>query len=185
MIEIRDARQDEFDELGDVRVAAYRADGFLSAQSTYAPRLRALGAEGLDHVLVAVRGEAGTSPGHPGRESQLGTDSGRIVGTVMLQGWPQGGEILAGPDEAEIRALAVAPEARGAGLGKALLRAVIERAAREGIRQLVLLTQTEMKAAHHLYDEAGFRRLPERDWSPEPGVTLLAYGLVLDGGPRS
>jgi hypothetical protein len=45
----------------------------------------------------------------------------------------------------------------------------------------VLLTQTEMKAAHRLYDEAGFARLPERDWSPEPGVKLLAYGLVLDG----
>ena len=57
---------------------------------------------------------------------------------------------------------------------------MIERAAREGIRHLVLLTQTDMKAAHHLYEEAGFSRLPERDWSPEPGVTLLAYGLVLE-----
>ena len=36
---------------------------------------------------------------------------------------------------------------------------MIERAAREGIRHLVLLTQAEMKAAHHLYDEAGFARL--------------------------
>jgi hypothetical protein len=26
---------------------------------------------------------------------------------------------------------------------------------------------------------AGFRRLPDRDWSPRPGVTLLAYGLPL------
>jgi ribosomal protein S18 acetylase RimI-like enzyme len=185
VIEIRDARQDEFDELGDVRVAAYRADGFLSAESTYAPRLRALGAEGLDHVLVAVSDDYGISPGRPGQESRQGTGGGRIVGTVMLQGWPQGGEILAGPQEAEIRALAVVPEARGSGLGKALLRAVIERAGREGIHQLVLLTQTDMKAAHRLYDEAGFRRLPERDWSPEPGVTLLAYVLVLDGRPRS
>jgi hypothetical protein len=41
-----------------------------------------------------------------------------------------------------------------------------------------------MKAAHRLYDEAGFARLPERDWSPEPGVKLLAYGLVLDGERR-
>jgi ribosomal protein S18 acetylase RimI-like enzyme len=103
----------------------------------------------------------------------------------MLQGWPQGGEILAGPEEAEIRALAVVPEARGTGLGRALLAAVIERAAGEGIRNLVLLTQSDMKAAHHLYDEAGFARLPERDWSPEPGVNLLAYGLVLDGRRRA
>ena len=175
-MEIRDARPDEFDEVGDLRVAAYLADGFLSPQSTYAPRLRALGADGLDQVLVAV--ETATSGARPQPEP----GRGQIVGTVMLQGWPQGGEILAGPQEAEIRALAVAPEARGAGVGRALLAAVIERAAHAGIRQLVLLTQTEMKAAHHLYDEAGFARLPERDWSPEPGVKLLAYGLVLDGG---
>jgi ribosomal protein S18 acetylase RimI-like enzyme len=178
---IRDAREDEFDELGDVRVAAYRADGFLSPQSTYAPRLRALGAEGLDHVLVAVDDEDGRAPGAAGATSRPGSRRGRILGTVMLQGWPQGGEILAGPDEAEIRALAVVPEARGAGLGRALLDAVIQKAGSVGIRHLVLLTQTEMKAAHHLYDEAGFSRLPERDWSPEPGVTLLAYGLVLNG----
>jgi ribosomal protein S18 acetylase RimI-like enzyme len=218
VVEIRDARQDEFEELGNIRVAAYLADGFLSPQSTYAPRLRALGADGLDHVLVAVQPDArqpdavqpdvgqpdvgqpdvgqpdagqpdvwqpGTRPTDPGTTGGCGPAAsnggrhGRVVGTVMLQGWPQGGEILAGPDEAEIRALAVSPDARGSGVGRALLAAVIERAAREGIRHLVLLTQAEMKAAHHLYEEAGFSRLPERDWSPEPGVTLLAYGLTL------
>jgi ribosomal protein S18 acetylase RimI-like enzyme len=176
VIEIRDARQGEFEELGDVRVTAYRADGFLSAQSTYAPTLRALGADGLDHVLVAVNESRGPSASR----SAAGIGGRRIVGTVMLQGWPQGGEILAGPDEAEIRALAVVPEARGAGIGRALLAAVTERACRIGIRQLVLLTQVNMTAAHHLYETAGFARLPERDWSPEPGVTLLAYGRALD-----
>jgi ribosomal protein S18 acetylase RimI-like enzyme len=185
VVEIRDAREDEFSELGDVRVAAYLADGFLSPQSTYAPRLRALGAEGLDHVLVAVDDGQRSSANAAGPGSQPGSGRGRIVGTVMLQGWPQGGEILAGPEEAEIRALAVVPEARGAGLGRALLAAVIERAAAEGIRNLVLLTQSDMKAAHHLYDKAGFARLPDRDWSPEPGVNLLAYGLVLDGKLRA
>jgi ribosomal protein S18 acetylase RimI-like enzyme len=196
VVEIRDARQDEFDELGDIRVGAYLADGFLSPHSTYAPRLRALGADGLDHVLVAVQpdagqpdaGQPGTRPTDPGTTGGCGPAAanggrhGRIVGTVMLQGWPQGGEILAGPEEAEIRALAVSPEARGTGVGRALLTAVIERAARDGIRHLVLLTQADMKAAHHLYEEAGFGRLPERDWSPEPGVTLLAYGLTLRPG---
>jgi ribosomal protein S18 acetylase RimI-like enzyme len=196
VVEIRDARQDEFDELGDIRVGAYLADGFLSPHSTYAPRLRALGADGLDHVLVAVQpdagqpdaGQPGTRPTDPGTTGGCGPAAanggrhGRIVGTVMLQGWPQGGEILAGPEEAEIRALAVSPEARGTGVGRALLAAVIERAARDGIRHLVLLTQADMKAAHHLYEEAGFGRLPERDWSPEPGVTLLAYGLTLRPG---
>lgn len=170
-MEIRDARPDEFDELGDLRVAAYRADGFLSPQSTYAPTLRALGADSFGQVLVAVD-DQGSKPGR-----------GPILGTVMLQGWPEAGDVLAGPEEAEIRALAVAPEAQGTGLGRRLLTAVIARAATAGFRRLMLLTQPDMKAAQHLYEEAGFTRLPDRDWSPEPGLTLLAYGLDLGTEP--
>ena len=158
---IRDAVPAELAEVGEIRVAAYRADGFLSAESAYEPTLRSLGADGLGQVLVAERPEGG------------------LVGTVMLQGWPQAGRVVTGPDEAEIRALAVLPEARGTGLGRALLAAVLDQALRDRIRHLVLCTQTDMKAAHRLYEEAGFTRLPDRDWSPEPAVSLLAYGLLL------
>jgi ribosomal protein S18 acetylase RimI-like enzyme len=133
----------------------------LSPDSRYAPRLRELGADGAGPVLVAA-------------------DQNVIVGTVMLQMWPNGGELLRGPDEAEMRALAVRPEARGQGAGRALVDAVIERAASLGIRHLLLLTQSEMKTAHRIYEQAGFARLPDRDLSPEPGITLLAYGLDLD-----
>jgi ribosomal protein S18 acetylase RimI-like enzyme len=156
---VRDARPDELAGIGDLRIAAYRADGFLPATSGYAATLHTLGADGQGEVLAAV-------------------DGGQIVGTVMLQGWPAG-QMARGPGEAEIRALAVAPHARGQGVGAALVTAVIERAARRGVRHLVLLTLPEMRAAHHLYTQAGFSRLPERDWSPRPGATLLAYGLVL------
>jgi ribosomal protein S18 acetylase RimI-like enzyme len=182
-VEIRDARPDEFAEVGDVRLAAYLADGFLSPASAYAPMLRALGADGLGQVLVAVEGERSGSPGPAISGARHDAGRGRILGTVMLQGWPAGGEVLAGPEEAEIRALAVVPEARGSGLGRALLAAVIDRAAAAGVRRLVLLTQPDMKTAHYLYEKAGFTRLPERDWSPEPGLTLLAYALDLDSRP--
>jgi ribosomal protein S18 acetylase RimI-like enzyme len=103
----------------------------------------------------------------------------RVADTVMLQGWPHAGPLVTGPDEAEIRALAVLPRARGLGLGRALLTAVIERAVREQVRHLVLLTQPGMRTAHHLYQEAGFVRLPERDRAPVPDLSLLAYGLPL------
>jgi ribosomal protein S18 acetylase RimI-like enzyme len=159
---IRDALPDEMPEVGELRFAAYHADGFLSPESTYAPRLRELGADGLGQVLVAVT-----------------HDPGPIVGTVMLQLWPDTGEVVQGPGEAEIRALAVRPAAQGAGVGRALLAAVINRAALEGVRHLVLLTQPDMTTAHRLYEQAGFSRLPDRDWSPEPGLTLLAYGKQL------
>ena len=158
---IRDAHPDEFQEIGDIRVGAYLADGFLSPDSGYAPHLRELGADGTGQVLVAARPD------------------GRVIGTVMLQFWPQGGQVVKGPGEAEIRALAVRPEARGSGLGRALVAAAMARARQGGVRDLLLLTQPEMKAAHHLYEDAGFTRLAERDWSPEPGLVLLAYRLQL------
>ena len=160
---VREARPDELAEVGEIRVAAYVADGFLAPDSGYAPTLRNLGLDGDGTVLVAVAGQ----------------DDSRILGTVMLQPWPHAGQVVADPDEAEIRALAVVPRARGRGTGDALLRAVTERAARQGVRHLVLLTQPEMAAAQRLYQRAGFRRLPGRDWSPAPGITLLAYGMAL------
>ena len=156
---VRDARPGELGGIGDLRVAAYRADGFLTPTSGYAETLRALGADGQGEVLAAV-------------------DGGQIVGTVMLLAWPAG-QLARGPGEAKVRALAVVPDARGRGVGAALVTGVIERAAGRGIRHLVLLTLPEMRAAHHLYTQAGFRRLPDRDWSPRPGATLLAYGLAL------
>jgi len=162
---IRDAYPAELAEIGELRLAAYRADGFLAPDSSYAPRLRELGADGLGIVLVAV-----------------GEGSGPVLGTVMLQSWPDAGHVVQGPGEGEIRALAVRPEARGAGLGRALLAAVIDRAVREGIGRLLLFTQPDMKAAQHLYEEAGFIRLPERDWSPEPADPLLAYALLVGVG---
>ena len=39
-----------------------------------------------------------------------------------------------------------------------------------------------MKAAQHLYEEAGFIRRPERDWAPEPGDPLLAFSLQIGAG---
>ncbi len=157
---VRDALPGELAEVGEIRVTAYQEAGYMSPGSGYAPVLRALGSDGDGTVLVAI-------------------DGGRIVGTVMLR---SEGQVVAGPDEAEIRALAVAPDGQGRGTGSALLRAALERAARDGVRHIVLLTQPEMLPAQRLYQRAGFCRLPDRDWSPAPGIELLAYGLRLGSG---
>jgi ribosomal protein S18 acetylase RimI-like enzyme len=159
-VEVRNARPEESGPVGDLRVAAYRADGFLSAGSGYAPVLRALGADGSGEVLVAVDGD-------------------RILGTVTLMPWPHG-NVVRGTDEAEIRALAVAKDARGLGIGRALVAAVTHRATEHGVRHLLLLTHPDMRAAQRLYAEAGFCRLPDRDWRPGGGSTLLAFGKNLD-----
>jgi ribosomal protein S18 acetylase RimI-like enzyme len=44
---------------------------------------------------------------------------------------------------------------------------------------MVISTDPRMTAAHRLYERLGFARLPERDWSPEPGVDLLVYSHEL------
>lgn len=157
---VRPALPSELPIIGELRIAAYRADGFLPEQSSYAATLRMLGADGTGEVLAAVTG-------------------GDIVGTVMLQPWPHADEVVRRPGEAEIRALAVAAHARGRGVGRALLTAVTERAVALGLRTLLLLTLPQMRAAQHLYTEAGFRRLPALDWPPDPGPVLLAYGKKL------
>jgi ribosomal protein S18 acetylase RimI-like enzyme len=159
LVTIREARPDEMPLVGEIRVQAYQAGGFLAPNSGYPTRLRALGTSGDGTVLVADLGD------------------GRIVGTVMLV-TPSMTSEIAGPDEAEIRALAVAPGTQGMGVGRALLRSALAGAAGQGARAVVLSTQPEMRAAHRLYERAGFTRRPDRDWSPEPGVDLLVYVLA-------
>jgi len=47
------------------------------------------------------------------------------------------------------------------------------------VHRLLLSAQPAMTAAQHLYRMAGFTRLPELDWRPAPGLSLLVFGLVL------
>ena len=163
---IRDAAPEDMAAVGELRVAAYRAGGHLAEDSDYEPRLRDLGADGKGEVIVAEGAGGGET----------------LLGTVMLQQWPDAGELVTGPDEAEIRALAVAPAAQGTGIGSALLKAVIDRARQRGVRHLLLFTQPDMLAAQHMYEREGFTRMPERDWVQTPEFRLLAYGLRLGPG---
>jgi ribosomal protein S18 acetylase RimI-like enzyme len=118
----------------------------------------------------------------------------RLATSVMLGAWL--GDRLSGvvnyttgpddpyaefpdPDAAGIRMLGVGLDARGRGVGAALIRACIERARSEGKGLLVLHTSPWMHAAQRLYPRLGFRRAPDRDFSPNPEVPLLGYTLDL------
>jgi len=157
---VREAVPGELGEVGEMRVRAYAAQGLLAAVPEYADTLRGLGNGGGANVLVAV-------------------EDGRLLGTVLVQPWGPASEIAAGADEAELRALAVDPGAQGRGVGRALLDAAVDRTRAYRADHLVLSTQPAMVAAHRLYRAAGFVRLPERDWTPMPGMALLAFGLRL------
>ncbi|SIO90308.1 GNAT family N-acetyltransferase [Nocardiopsis sp. JB363] len=159
---IRAALPSERTVIGDLRVRAYRDQSLLDASPSYADTLRELGWGAPDEVMAAVDGET-------------------VLGTVVYVPWGPRCEAARGPREAEIRAFAVAPEAQRRGVGATLVKAVIERAEREGLDRLVLSTQEIMSGARRLYETHGFTRLPERDWSPVPGVDLLVYVRHLRG----
>lgn len=60
-------------------------------------------------------------------------------------------------DEGEITNVAVAPEKRNSGVGWRLMQALLEKAKRQGICQIVLEVRVSNAAAIHLYDKCGFK----------------------------
>lgn len=127
-----------------------------------------------DLVRAVFIGEGHSSPeGHPLFAPEvlatrgltwIALDGARVAGTVLLVGADNRFRQIAVHPEAEVHLLAVAPWARGRGLGRALLEALTEHARGEGVPKLVLSTQPSMTAAHALYTAAGYSRAPGRDW---------------------
>ncbi len=112
--------------------------------------------------------------------------NGIILGSVLL--YPPG-TAFSTPDEGplncpEVRLLAVAPEARGQGIGHALMKECIRRARRLGAACLNLHTTDMMQVAMRMYERMGFIRIPELDFHPDPSVTVKAFRLDLEGGER-
>ena len=158
---IRRARPDELDAVGQLTVDAYVGGGVIPADAPY-----------LGFLGDAVHRDAEA-------ELWVAVDGRGVVGTVTFV---EPGSLLSEisrEGEAEIRSLAVAPSASGEGIGEALTRHTIALARERGLTSMVLSSSTTMHAAHRLYERLGFTRLPERDWSPVPGVQLVAYALPL------
>lgn len=169
-VTVRRARPAEHEAVGELTVAAYRADELLEgAHDHYAPRLRdAAGRDDDAEVWVAV------------------DRSGDVLGTVT---WcPPGSpwrEVAARRDQGEFRMLAVAPAGRRRGVARALVEACVARARTEGMREILLSSLPDMTAAHGLYRSLGFVRAPEHDHSPLPAVRLWAFRLDLGEAPRT
>ena len=153
---IRRARPEDLDAAGEVTVAAY-------AEFTTGPS---------DHYVALLRDAVRRD-----REAELwvAERDGEVLGTVTiaLPGSPW--REIAGEREGEFRMLAVSPTARRRGVGEALTRLVMDRFRELGFDGVVLSSLAEMTSAHRVYERHGFRRAPERDWSPVAGVDLLAF----------
>ena len=158
-MQVRPVRSEELEHVGDLTASVYRAEGYGSP--AYEPHLRdAASRAATATVLVAVDGDD-------------------LLGAVTLVLGPGPWANVAAPGEAEIRMLVVDPAHRGRGVGEALSRAVVDRAREAGGSLVRLSTETEMHAAHRLYERLGFVRAPSFDWEPEPGKALLGYALLL------
>jgi predicted N-acetyltransferase YhbS len=156
---IRRAAPADLATVGELTVAAY--GDFTGAETGYVERLRDAATRDRDAELWVAELD------------------GAVVGTVTiaLEGspWREIGE----PGEGEFRMLAVAPAARRRGVGEALMQLVVDRFRELGARAIVLSSLAEMTSAHRVYGRLGFERIPDRDWSPVPGVELLAYRMEL------
>lgn len=67
-----------------------------------------------------------------------------------------------GPSSAELHRLYLDAGLRGRGVGQALVEAVLAWCRAEGVRHLVLWSDTRFDRAHRLYERLGFRRTGER-----------------------
>jgi ribosomal protein S18 acetylase RimI-like enzyme len=84
---------------------------------------------------------------------------------------------IARAGELEFRMLAVDPSIQRAGIGRALVEAVVDYARTlEGIHSVSLTSIDNMTNAHRLYESLGFERIRERDWKvPHEDIGLFVF----------
>lgn len=156
MVDVRLARPEELEAVGELTVRAYAA-------YTRGP---------ADPYVVRLRDAASRATA---AELWVALDGDRLLGSVTC--CPPGSSYreVSRPDEGEFRMLAVDPDARGTGAGTALAAHCEGRAREHGAAGMALSSLAEMTAAHRIYTRLGYARDPARDWSPLPGVQLITF----------
>jgi ribosomal protein S18 acetylase RimI-like enzyme len=161
---IRPVEPSDYEALGELTVAAYHdVAPDMPGQDEYDVRLRDVERRAREScVLVAV------------------TRDGQVLGGTTYVSGPEDpySEELR-DDEAGMRMLAVDPAAQRRGVGRALTGECLQRARAAGKRRLVLHTGPWMPGAIRMYESMGFVRDPSIDFTPVPGIDLLAYVFVL------
>ena len=159
---IRDARDDEREAIRDVTLAAYEEYAAVMPESFW---------DGYQRQLLVTLDEEGPV------ERIVAEREGTIIGSILL--YPAltnaYSGVSVGASWPEVRLLAVAPVARGQGVGSALMDECERRARRVGATMLGLHTMEVMQVAIGMYERRGFERVPELDFSPAQGILVKGY----------
>ena len=108
----------------------------------------------------------------PSVELTVMTGAGALIGYSVL--WC----VL---DEGEIANIAIAEEHRGAGLGRRLLEATLDRARGRGVRSVFLEVRASNTAARAMYTSRGFSEIGvRRGYYDAPREDALVLKLELD-----
>jgi predicted N-acetyltransferase YhbS len=164
---VRDARESDRSAIRALTLRAY---------GDYATLMDPLAWSGLEAAVTSALDAT------DGAEQRIvADDHGTLIGSVML--FPAAtqayGALASSSSAPELRLLAVAHEARGRGVGRALVEECIRRAREGGATALGLHTSKSMAVAMDLYRRMGFERVPELDFQP-PGAELVeGYRLRL------
>jgi ribosomal protein S18 acetylase RimI-like enzyme len=97
----------------------------------------------------------------------------RPSGCVALRPLPDGDPLIG-----EVKRLYVRPDARGSGLGRALVLRALAEASAIGYRELKLDTLPTMAAARALYASLGFRECAAYYRTPLDGVVYMSLALT-------
>lgn len=99
----------------------------------------------------------------------LARDGARIVGVVALRPTDAG--------DCEMKRLYVRPDARGRGIGRRLVAALLEAARAAGYRRMTLETLERMGEARQLYAHLGFAEMAAADRKPSDHPIAMEIAL--------
>jgi len=132
---------------------------------------------GFDLSFQNFNGELANLPGEyasPTGCLLLAEHQGQTAGCVALRRLSEG--------VCEMKRLYVRPQFRQQGIGRALAKAVIERAKKTGCTRMRLDTAPTMDAARDLYNSLGFKNIDAYRYNPLEGAVFMELSLVKEKG---
>lgn len=102
------------------------------------------------------------------------------MGSFCWRGWTarRSGAARANGDDAEIKRMYTAPEARGRGVARAVLTELENSARAAGKLRMILETGLKQPEAIGLYESRGYTRIPNFGYyKDEPDAVCYGFGL--------